>query len=42
MLVAKRQRKGKECENREKEKPGTRMRTSGETNTPLSWLAKCA
>ena len=34
MAVAKKQRKGKAREKRKKEKPGTIMRTSGETNTP--------
>ena len=38
MVVAKRQRKGKACKNRTKENPWTRVRTSGETNTPPSWL----
>ena len=35
MAVAKRQRKGKALENGTKENPGTGVRTSGETNTPL-------
>ena len=37
--MAKRQRKEKACENRTKEDPRTGVRTAGETNTPLSWLA---
>ena len=36
MAVAKRQRKGKACENGTKENPGTKVRPSGETNTPPS------
>ena len=40
MTVAKRQRKGKAHENGTKENPQTRVRTSGETNTPPSWLAE--
>ena len=40
MTVAKRQRKGKAHENGTKENPGNRVRTSGETNTPSSWLAQ--
>ena len=35
MAVARRQRKGKACENGTKENPLTRVRTSGEANTPL-------
>ena len=46
MTVAKRQRNGKACENRTKNKqtknPLTRVRTSGETNTPPSWPAQFA
>ena len=38
MAVAKRQRKGKACENGTKENLQTGVRTSGETNTPPSWL----
>ena len=34
-MVAKRQRKGKDLENRTKENPWTGVRTSDETNTPL-------
>ena len=37
--MAKRQRKEKAWENRTKEDPRTGVRTAGETNTPLSWLA---
>ena len=40
MAVAKRQRKGKASENGTIENPWTRVRTSGETNTPPSWLAQ--
>ena len=39
-MVAKRQRKGKDLENRTKENPWTGVRTSDETNTPPSWLAQ--
>ena len=42
MAVAKRQRKGKACENGAKENPQIGVRTSGETNTPPSWLAQFA
>ena len=42
MVVAKRQRKGKGLENGTKEKPWTRVKTSGETYTPPSWLAQFA
>ena len=42
MVVAKRQRKGKAHENRTKENLQTRVRTSGKTNTPHSWLAQFA
>ena len=35
MVVAKRQRKGKAHENGTKGNPWTRVRTSGETNSPL-------
>ena len=42
MLVAKRQRKRKACKNGTKENPWTGVRTSGETNTPPSWLAQFA
>ena len=42
MAVAKRQRKRKALENGKKENPWTEVRTSGETNTPLSWLAQFA
>ena len=38
MAVAKRQRKEKACKKGTKN-PGTRVRTSGETNTPASWPA---
>ena len=38
MVVAKRQRKGKAQENGTKENPQTEVRTSGEANTPPSWL----
>ena len=34
MAVAKRQRKGKACEDETKENPRTEVRTSGETNSP--------
>ena len=34
MAVAKRQRKEKACKNGTKENPRTRVRTSGETNSP--------
>ena len=39
MALAKRQR-GKNHENGTKENPRARVRTSGETNTPPSWLAQ--
>ena len=42
MVVAKRQRKGKAHENGTKEKLQTKVRTSGKTNTPPSWLAQFA
>ena len=42
MAVAKRQREGKALENGTKENPGTGVRTSGETNTPPSWLGQSA
>ena len=42
MAVVKRQRKGKALENGTKETPGTGVRTSGETNTPASWLGQFA
>ena len=42
MAVAKRQGKGKSCENGTKENPWTRVRNSGETNTSPSWLAQFA
>ena len=42
MVVAKRQRKGKAHENGTKGNPWTRVRTSGETNKPPSWIAQCA
>jgi len=42
MVMAKRQRKRKTCENGTKEDMWTGVRTSGETNTPLSWLAQFA
>ena len=42
MALARRQRKGKACENRTKENPWTGVRTSGETNTPPSWLDQFA
>ena len=42
MVVAKRQRKGKAQENGTKENPQTEVRTSGEANTPPSWLAQFA
>ena len=41
-MVAKRQTKGKAHENGTKEKPQTRVRTSGETNMPPSWPAQFA
>ena len=41
-MVAKRQRKGKAEENGTKENLQTKVRTSGKTNTPLSWLAQFA
>ena len=42
IAVAKRQRRKKSCENGAKENPWTGVRTSGETNTPPSWLAQFA
>ena len=39
MAVAKRQRKEKAHENGTKGYLQTRVRTSGETNTPPAWLA---
>ena len=36
MAMAKRQRKEKACENGTKENASTRVRTSGETNSPSS------
>ena len=42
MVVAKRQRKRKALEHGTKENPWTGVRTSGETNTPFSWLAQSA
>ena len=42
MVVAKRQRKRKAQENGTKENPRTEVRTSGEANTPPSWLAQFA
>lgn len=36
MAVVKRKGKGEARENRTKENPGTRVRTSGETNMPPS------
>ena len=42
MVVTKRQRKGKGHENGKKENLQIRVRTSGETNTPASWLAQFA
>ena len=42
MVVAKRQRKGKACENGIKENPWTGVRISGKTNTPPSWPARFA
>ena len=40
-VVAKRQRKGKDLENRTKENPWTGVRTSDETNTPLLGQRNC-
>ena len=42
MAVVKRQRKGKARKNGTKENPQTSVRSSGETNTPPSWLAQFA
>ena len=42
MAVAKRQSKGKACENGTKENLRTGVRTSGKTNTPPSWLDQFA
>ena len=37
MVAAKRQERGKDHENRTKEGPRTRVRTSGKTNSTLGW-----
>ena len=42
MVVAKGQRKGKARENGTKENPRAGVRTSGETDTPASWLTQFA
>ena len=42
MVVAKRQRLRKACENGTKDYRWTGVRTSGETNMPPSWLARFA
>ena len=42
MVVAKRQRKGKAHQNGTKENLQAKVRTSGKTNTPPSWLAQFA
>ena len=42
MVVAKRQRKRNACENGTKEDTQSGVRTSGEINTPLSWLVQFA
>ena len=38
-MVAKRQRKGKAHEREQRKNSETRVRNSGETNMPPSWLA---
>ena len=42
MVVAKRQKKGKACKNGTKENSWMGVRTSGETNMPISWPAQFA